>query len=67
MTRADATVDQLQHLAAPIDSYGALLPYPWVDPRVHPALFLGSELSKGFGPGGKAGCGTRGYGNARVD
>jgi hypothetical protein len=36
-------------------------------PRVHPAWFLGSELFDGFDLGGKAGCGTRAYGNARVD
>ena len=37
-----------------------------VGPRVHPARFLGSELLNDFDPGGKAGCGTRAYGNARV-
>jgi hypothetical protein len=46
--------------------YGALLLYLWVGPRVHPACFLGSELSDGFDQGGKAGCGTAGYGSARV-
>ena len=36
-------------------------------PRAHPARFLGSELFDDFDPGGKAGCETRAYGNARVD
>ena len=34
---------------------------------MHPARFLGSELSNDFELGGEAGCGTRAYGTTRVD
>ena len=64
-------VTDLGKVGAPARSYGALLLDPWVGcgvgPRVHPARFLGSELSNDSNRGGKAGCGTRAYGSARVD
>ncbi len=37
-----------------------------VGPRVHPACFLGFELSDGLNHGGRTGCGNRAYGSAPV-